>query len=311
MEYELKKAGDMNKRFTSLAGVILLLFLQACGANSTMPTVIPPQPIRTQTGQVVATLTSKPTQLLLATQLPLPTMTQIPTQIQHVTIPGEPSYIPDQMIADCSLGKTIVPNQPIHIPKACDNSLNNFIERPVTSDLRTYFPYLDIWEAQFGANKDWLYAQIKIYDAVAPTVTGDLYYFFKLDLNFDGRNSNVVVVSVKNLPMDSMIWTVHGVQAWNDNDGIISTIFDQGVGADPDLVWARRSPNTIEMAIKPAILHLGGPSRFAWSAWAYQGTLTPPDIALKANGPDLFQIDKTCAKGFNGNSSALFDNCMK
>jgi hypothetical protein len=235
----------------------------------------------------------------------------VPTQIQHITKPGEPTYIPSQMTADCSLGKTIVPNQPVHIPKSCDNSLDNFIERPVTADLQNYFPYLDIWEAQFGANKDWLFAQIKVYDAAVSTETGDLYYFFKLDLNFDRRNSNVVVVSVKNLPMDAIIWTVNGVQAWSDTDGTISPVFDQGVGADPDLAWARRSPNTIEMAIKPGNLHLYGPSRFAWSAWAYQGTLTPPDIVLKASTPDLYQIDNTCARGFNGNSSGLLNNCMQ
>lgn len=121
----------------------------------------------------------------------------------------------------------------------------------------------------------------------------------------------MIVVSVKDLPLDAMTWTINGVQAWSDANGTISTVFDRGVGADPDLVWARRSPNTIEMAIKPAILHLGGPSRFAWSAWAYQGTLTPPDIALQAATPDLYQIDNTCARGFNGNSSGLLNNCMK
>ncbi len=301
----------MKLRLISLVGVVLLLILQACGTSPASPTGISPQPTETQPAPVIATLTSIPTQLPTPNQPPTPTLTPTPTQIQHMTRPGEPSYIPDQITADCSLGKTIVPAQPIHIPKACDNTIDDFIERPVTTDLQTYFPYLDIWQAQFGANRNWLFAQIRVFNAVSPTVTTDLYYFFKLDLNFDGRNSNVVVVSVKNLPIDLISWTVDGVQAWSDVDGTISTVFDQGVGADPDLVWARRSPNMIEMAIKPSILNLNGPSRFAWSAWAYQGTLAPPDIVLKAVTPDLYQIDNTCVRGFNGISSGLISNCMK
>jgi len=142
----------MKLRYLRLAGVVLLLTLQACGSSSATPTVIPPQPTSMQPEQEIATLTSNPTQPPTATQPPTPILTQSSTKIQHVTKPGEPSYIPDQMTADCSLGKTIVPNNPIHIPKSCDNSLVNFIERPVTTDYLTYFPYLDIWEAQFGAN---------------------------------------------------------------------------------------------------------------------------------------------------------------
>lgn len=207
------------------------------------------------------------------------------------------------------MGKTYVSNQPVYIPKVCDNQEADFIERPVTADLKNYFPYLDISSAQFGANRDWLFARINIYDAIALTGAGDVYYFFKLDLNFDGRDSNVIVFSVRNLPLEALTWTVGGVQAWKDVDGTISPVFDEGVGADPDLVWARRSPNAIEFAFKPAILD--GPSRFAWWGWSYQGTLNPTDIALAPISPDLYQIDNTCARGFNGSSSSLVNSCLK
>ena len=99
---------------------------------------------------------------------------------QHVTKPGEPVYIVEQDNTDCTLGKTTGSNLAVVIPPACDNQLLNFIERPVTLDTKTYLPYLDIGKTHFGGNINWMFARMDIYDAVAPTGVGDLYYFFKL-----------------------------------------------------------------------------------------------------------------------------------
>lgn len=299
----------MKVRLINLMGVILLLCpaLQACGSTPVPPTTSLLQPTDIQPALAVTLATSVPTQPSLPT--PTSTPTPEPTQIQHMTKPGEPSYYAAQDNIDCVLGNTTGSNLSIVIPPACDNPALSFIERPVTADTKAYLPYLDIGQTHFGGNIDWLFARMDVYDTVAPIGAGDVYYFFKLDLDYDGRNGNVILISVKNLPLEAVNWTVNGVQAWRYLDGTLSTVFDQGVGADPDMVWARRSPKAIELAFKPAILN--GPSRFAWWAWAYQGTLTPPDISLSNSVPDLYQIDNTCAWGFNVSAFGMSNHCIR
>jgi hypothetical protein len=299
----------MKLRFSKLIGATLLVcfFVVACGATPAAPTATLPPPTATQppaATTVPATNTAIP-----ATPIPSPTSTPEPTLIKHVTKPGEPVYISSQTTIDCTIGRTFVSNLPVVIPPACDNQALDYIERPVTADTKDYVPYLDIGQAKFGANSDWIFASIVVYDATEPKGAGDVYYFFKLDLNLDGRNSNVVVFSVKNLPLDTLNWTVNGVQAWSNVEGTVSPIFDQGVGADPDLIWVRRSTKAIEFAFKPALIN--GTNRFDWWAWAYQGTLTPTDLSLSPIPTDLFQIDNTCAWGFNVSSTNLVNTCRR
>jgi hypothetical protein len=301
---------EMKIKFVNLSWIVvsLCLFLQACSGPAATPTVSPVHPTEPQPTLTVAVATSTPT------QAPTPTQTLEPTKIVHVTRPGEPAYFPSQTIVDCTIGRTYVSNLPVVIPASCDNPVLSFIERPITADSKAYLPYLDIGQVHFGGNRNWIYARIDIYEAVQPTGTGDLYYFFKLDLNFDGRNNNIVIISVKNLPLDALTWTVNGVQAWSYVEGTISTVFDQGVGADSDLIWARRSPKAIEFAFKPAIFQPADPnipSRFAWTAWAYQGAFTPTDLALSTNASDLYQIDNTCAWGFNVSAFGLINHCIR
>ncbi len=300
----------MKKRVVNISKItaLLCLFLQACGGPASTPTASPVQPTEPLPTLTVAVATIAPTHAFT------PTLTLEPTKIVHKTKPEEPVYFPAQTIIDCTIGRTYVSDLPVVIPASCDNPVLSFIERPVTTDSKTYLPYLDIGQVHFGGNRNWIFARIDIYGAVQPTGTGDLYYFFKLDLNFDGRNSNVILISVKNLPLDTLNWTVNGVQAWSDVEGKISPVFDQGVGADPDLVWARRSPNAIEFAFKPAIFQPTDPnipSRFDWTAWAYQGALIPTEIALSSNVPDLYQIDNTCVWGFNVSAFGLINHCNR
>ena len=302
----------MKIKLTNILGIVMLLCLalQACGTPPATPTASLPQPTDTKPADTQpAPTVAAPT--FTATEPPVPTPTPEPTKIQHLTKPGEPSYIPEQTNIDCTLGNTTGSNLSgvIPIPPVCDNPALTFIERPVTTETKAYLPYLDIGQTHFGGSIAWLFARVDVYEAVAPTGPGDVYYFFKLDLNFDGRNSNVIIISVKNLPLDTVNWTVNGVQAWKDVDGTISPIFDQGVGADPDLIWARRSPKAIEFAFKPSIIN--GPTRFAWMAWDYQGTLTPTDIALSPSASDLYQIDNTCAWGFNVSAFGLTNHCIR
>jgi hypothetical protein len=302
----------MKTRLVNLTGIILCIGLafQSCVPAPAIVTTSVPQPTETKPAPTltVALAISTPT------QTPAPTRTAEPTIIMHVSRPEEPSYFPAQTNIDCTIGRTYVSDLPVVIPAACDNPVLSFIERPVATDSKAYLPYLDIGQVQLGGNRNWIFSRIDLYDTVKPTGTGDLYYFFKLDLNFDGRNSNVIVISVKNLSLDTLNWTVNGVQAWSDVEGTISMVFDQGVGVDPDLVWARRSPNAIEFAFKPTIFKPTNPdipSRFVWTAWAYQGTLTPAEIAFSSTASDLYQIDNTCTWGFNVSAFGLTNHCVR
>ena len=304
----------MKTRMINLIGILVLfgLALQGCGSAPVMATAIPPLPTDTQMAPVVAAATS--TSVPPPTETVPPTAIPAPTQIKHLTRPGDPVYIPEQTNLDCTIGRTYVSNAPVVIPPACDNAVVNFIERPVDAGSKDYLPYLDIGQTHFGRTAAWIYASIDIYDAVAPKGTGDLYYFFKLDLNFDGRNGNEIIFSVKDLPLTAASWTVNGLQAWNYLDGTLSTVFDQGVGADPDMLWVRRTAKSIEFAFKPSLVNeqsIDQPARFTWWAWAFQGALSPTDLALSPVPNDLYQIDNTCSWGFNVSAANMINHCVR
>jgi len=198
------------------------------------------------------------------------------------------------------------PIQPLKLNPVCDLWAINFIERPVTSDLNTYIPYLDIQEAQFGANINWIFARIHPVDVVPSQGNSDLNYFLELDLNLDGLSD--FIIAAQNLDMSDVFWTTAKARAWRFVDGGVNLVFDQGVGVDLDLVWVRRAlTKDIEFAFKPALLD--GDTSFAWWAWAYQGAFDPAQFIPLNTLPDVYQIDNTCALGFNSNASDLSNHC--
>jgi len=303
----------MKVHWTTLAGFALLLcmLLQACGGTPVPQTANPPQPTQPVAPPVVPT--EMPTQApppVVSTEVPTQAPVAAPTTapIQHLTYPGLPSYIDTQSAVDCTMTDTMGnPILPLKLNPTCDLWSVNRIERPVTSDLATYFPYLDIQKAQLGADKDWIYARIRLVSPVPQQGSGDLTYFFVLDLNVDGLND--ALIAVQNLPMSTVVWTDTGLRVWTFADNAVKLIFDQGVGTDPDAVWVRRSTSKtmIEFAFKPSLLD--GDITFAWSGWALQGQFDPSQILPVITLPDMYQIDNTCALGFNSNASHLPNWC--
>ncbi len=289
----------MKIHLTTLAEIALLLglTLQACGASPVTQAVSSPQPT------VPATLPADPTS---TSTLP-PTSIPTPTLIQHLTQPGTPSYIGTQTIHDCTmLDMTGVPIQPLRLYPVCDLWEINFVERPFTADLNTYLSYLDIQEAQFGANIDWIFARINPVEVVPPQANSDLNYFLELDLNLDGLGD--FIIAAQNLALSDVVWITTKVRVWRFVNGSVNLVFDQGVGVDPDLVWVRRTPaKDIEFAFKPALLD--GDTRFAWWAWAYEGAFDPAQFIPLNALPDVYQIDNTCALGFNSDASGLSNHC--
>jgi hypothetical protein len=297
----------MKTFLTTLTGAILLLCLalQACGVPHAT-TVSPIQSQPTESIEPIEPTEATPVPVAV-TDTPIQVLT--PTAIQHITKPGTPTYIEDQKINDCNLGETYKPDHPLALLKNCDNWLNNLLERPFTSDLNTYLPYLDIIQTQFGANRDWFFARIRLFDVVPSKADGDVNYIIESDLNFDGLSDMLIVV--QNLPPDAFIWTVDDIRAWRYVDGNVNLVYDQGVGTDPDLIWVRRTPKAIEISFKPALFD--NDLTFAWWVWAYQGKLDPTQLIPLDTLPDIYQVDDTCALGFNYNimTTGLINKCIR
>ncbi len=216
----------MKIRWFHFIGVLLLcLALPACQPSAATPTPVPPQPTAmpapTQAAMATA-MPAQPTQAPATAMPPTPIPATATPAIVHTMIPVNPIYIASQTTYDCNFGGRATPTAPVTVKANCDNATNGLFERPFTSDTKAYLSYLDIERAEFGEDTTWLYANIGVANAVAPTGSGDEYYFFDLNLNFDNENSNNIVISVKNLPLDNTNWTTDGVQAWSNAKGTVT-----------------------------------------------------------------------------------------
>ncbi|HTX91033.1 MAG TPA: hypothetical protein VMC09_07425 [Anaerolineales bacterium] len=274
-----------------VAGLLFIcLALQACGAPSAQPTATQ------QPAQATQAPVASPTTQAAATATEAPTVAPTAAAIQHLTKPDQPIYFQYQLTNDCVVGETYKNTGTILPSKTCDNWLVNFIERPFSPDLKSYYPFEDIGQTQFGANKDWYFGRIHPYDPTLQAGDPVMTYGFVLDLNFDGLAD--LFIAVTDLPMSGLVWTVKGVRAWQFVDGQVNLIFDSGSGTDPDLIWVRRVGQNIEIAFKPSILN--GDNTFAWSAWALSGDVDPTQILpITTLSSDRYGIDNTCARGFN------------
>jgi hypothetical protein len=230
--------------------------------------------------------------------------------IVHNSLPGSPVY-QKQLPGECNTGFNY---QPVgyQVRPPCDVWHTALLERAVSADMGTFYHYLDILSAQTGTDGDWYYASLDLFDAGMPADGVTLTYFFELDLNQDGRGD--ILLAVENLDLRGTAWTVDGVRAWRDlngdvggataigpdsqgGDGYETLIFDQGLGDDPDLAWARRDPDRyqrIEFAFKPALLV--GNGSFMWWGGAMRGDFDPAafDLVDANTEKTLYEIDTTC-----------------
>jgi hypothetical protein len=298
---------------------LVCLVLQACSSQAPVPNNEPSSSVGTTPSQAIA---------IDATEVHQPTQvsTQASAIIQHLVQPGDPKYIDTQIIHDCTLGYTYALGQPAKVIKSCDAWKINILERPMAAGTNNYLPFLDIESAQFGADTDWYYGKVRIYESGLPTEDSPLYYLFELDTDFNGRGD--FLLSVQDLPMNQITWTVNGVRVWQDingdvgsqtairadtgstGDGYDALLFDQGVASDPDLIWVRRSPaanNTIEFSFKPSLL--GGDPSFSWWAWSFLGQLDPAKFDIVDTVSDAYQLDNTCTLGFNGDPIGFPNQC--
>lgn len=206
-------------------------------------------------------------------------------------------------------------------------------ERPFNAEtMDIYFPELDIVETYIYEDDLWLFGTIQVVDRSAAS-SSPYRFAMQLDIDVDGKGDFLVLVS--NPATND--WTTDGVQVFMDmnsdvgdltamftdegskSDGFETMIFKDGIGDDPDMAWARVSPNnsnTVEIAVKRSAL--GNTEKYMVDLWAGHALL---DAALfdfsdhftheQAGAADtglpnfypiktLFEIDNTCrmAVGF-------------
>jgi hypothetical protein len=160
-------------------------------------------------------------------------------------------------------------------------------ERPFDQNM-LYIPFIDIKQSNLIRNKDNKYIYSDIFLLDNPSLVPDAEYGFgiELDVNLDGRGEYLVWTR---LPQ-STEWSVEGVRVFKDanksvgalkpmfsdtpsaGDGYELSIFDSGIGADPDLAWSRISPEDptiIEIAFKKTVLDES--QKFLWGTWSILG----------------------------------------
>ena len=294
----------MKPKIFLLSSLIIILILTACGQENSAPE-------ETQAPEETA---------------PLDTPT--PPPIVHEIIPGDPTFLDSQIITDCTVGMGVTPlDVNVLLSEGCDIWERNKIERPFDGEIRKiYNQTSDISKAQFGYDETWIFAQVVTY--LSPqyeSVPLEGTYGVELDLNLDARGDILILVS-----KPGSEWDVAGVQVWRDSnldnggeipmaaeetnpgDGYDELVFDQGLGEDPDLVWARISPedpNIIQFAFKTELA--GEKQQFSWLAWAGLIDLTPGNFEfVDTFGEDeLYTLDNTCSWTFNVPLQGLPGQC--
>jgi hypothetical protein len=163
-----------------------------------------------------------------------------------------------------------------------DNYDWGFLERPFTREVMDYQPHLDLTRGELSLVPPWIY--ITIFLEEAPPSDAHATYAVEIDLDIDGRGDWLLTAS---LPQGGE-WSTDRVRAYQDNNndvgglrplradpppqtgnGYETLVFDQGIGPDPDAVWARippGNPDRIQIAFKHDLIAVD--TYLLWGVWA-------------------------------------------
>ncbi|MHC1782139.1 MAG: hypothetical protein AB9891_05140 [Anaerolineaceae bacterium] len=327
----------MKIKIVSVTCIVLILLAIGCSPQTTPKTssdpaaVIPIEPtgIIPETGstEVVELEPSEPEPVVVEqTVPPVPEATPIPA---HFTPPVEPAgkY---QKIHDQTSEKYTGQNRAY----SGDEFAVGRYERSFLQDM-TYLPFIDILTAELNREDDnWVFVRIQVMSNPLDNLEDNPLYGVELDVDINNRGEYLILTS----PPSGSDWSTDGVQVWQDlnkdvgastpvkpdedgaGDGYEDLIFDRGSGDDPDLAWARISPegvNFVEIAFKHSLLGGAENEKFIWLPWALSG-ITDPDMFefndhftfAEAGSPmweypdfyplkDLWGLDNTC-RGTSG-----------
>ena len=263
----------MNARHTrtALPLALILAVLLACSFPSAAPSPTPPEAVVPETGL-------SPTLPPAATPVPPtlePTLPPTPT-IVHLIRPSEPGSLQSFMTDYSSL--LLAPEH----RTLTDNYDWSFLERPFTREAMDYQPHLDLTRGELSLVPPWIYITIFLEDAPASDALAT--YAVEIDLDIDGRGDWLITIA---LPQSGE-WSTDRVRAYRDDDndvggvrplrsdappqtgdGYETLVFDQGIGPDPDAVWARippGAPDRIQIAFKHDLI--AADTYLLWGAWA-------------------------------------------
>ena len=302
---------------------IALLIILACSLPGTTSDTASENTDAVQTAvagtQTALALAAPPVSSPVAPDSAAPAAT--PT-IVHQTIPGEPPNRYESLVSDRNSSTTAA-------QRAANGGENfdiNLLERPfnaITMDI--YYPDLDIIEARLDRSGSWAYAEIELVNVRPDEGILGGNYGIELDLDEDGRGDWLILAS-----QPQSEWTTLGVRVWQDSNNDVGNdipvhadypqhgngyelYFDQGNNPDPDIAWARISPQNpavVQIAFKNSLI--ANDNHFLWNAWSDQGVFNPafydyndhfthdeagsPLPGLQRYYPlkALFEVDNTC-----------------
>lgn len=164
-------------------------------------------------------------------------------------------------------------------------------ERPFNANtMDVYFPELDILDFETYQDQTWIFASILMRGSDS---NGQLSgrYALELDMDVNGKGDWLVLVSG---PL-STEWSTDGVEVWQDTnrdvggvapaytddepgfgDGFDRLIFGPSEQDDPDMAWARLSPdapNLVQLAVKRSVF--SDDETYLAGAWAGHEALNP------------------------------------
>ena len=310
----------MKKEISTLLTIVFVIgmLLSSCSAPAETSVASEEIAVMSETEAIqesdVLETSTEPVEVTEAATEEIQSTEQGPTEVSeivHVDIPGEPVFT-QSLPGECNSGFN-VENGTFSVKAPCDNWSINLLERPVSSDLSQFYHYLDILDAKAGQSEDWLYFQIDLFGAGFPDDGTPFTYYFELDTDQDGRGDYLIAVT--DLDLYTTEWSVAGVQVFEDQNGDVgggtairpdgssngngydTLLFDQGLGDDPDLAWARHNPNhyaQIEFAVKKSLI--GSRTNLMWWAGAMLDSFNAQsfDLVDSASTDSLFPIDTTC-----------------
>lgn len=213
-----------------------------------------------------------------ATEIATIEATPAEPEIIHTTIPTEPA----KNLGNASDNDEVNSSEDRDVNFG-DDFVHNRFERPFTTNMAEYLPEIDIVNFSIGEDDNFFYVTLNLAGVINPGQPPSGHYAIELDSNIDGRGELLIVAN----PSFGSDWSTDGVQIFADDNGDIGgndpkrsdpdyfgdgyekLMFDSGVGANPDLGWARfadgKSP-AIQIAFNKIIF----PSTptFMWSVWA-------------------------------------------
>jgi hypothetical protein len=282
---------NKNSRARLLGISCILITTLACNLPfkivSNTPEPAKPDASQPTANNPTASVQQQPTGTPAPSETPQPpTATFTSTPIAHLTKPADvpPGRISWMWDRDSSASASQ------HQPGGGDDFSNNLYERPFSANTQErYYPDIDIQGASLSLDTTWIYVAITLKSPDPQSNSLDGQYGVEIDLNLDGRGD--VLVTAEKPGTD---WSTDRVKAYKDTnmdvgnkiplksdppqmgDGYETIVFDQGLGADPDIAWARLSTsnaNVVWIAFKKTLINNDG--QFMWGAWAERMVKNP------------------------------------